>query len=118
MRAQIWMFVAALVPLGCAGGTVDAGDPGDEQTVAALSTSTLFEIVTPTDPSATAPLALFRANAVPTTLSPTYGAATLPDVRLAADAHTTQAALDEVFNIPYAGNGKNAVRLFVTRDIT
>lgn len=112
------VLVAAFASMGCAGGTVDEGGAGDEQTVAAVSSTALYEYVTPTDPTATAPLALYRANAVPTALSPTYGAATLPDVRLASDAQTTQAALDAVFGIPYAGNGSNAVRLFLARDVT
>jgi hypothetical protein len=63
-------------------------------------------------------LALRRANAVPSTLSPTYGAATLPNVDLAGDAKTTQAALDTIFDLPYAGNGGSAVALFGTRDAT
>jgi hypothetical protein len=101
---------------GCAGGTVDDGN--DEQVAAAISSSVLYQFVTPTDPTATGPLALRRANAVPTTLSPTYGAPTLPEVHLAADAHTTEAALDAIFDIPYASHGTEAVALFSTRDAT
>lgn len=118
MRLETVVMVVALAGAGCAGGTVDGGDDGDEQVVAAISSSLLYEYVTPTDPTATNPLALYRANAVPSTLSPTYGAATLPDVELAADATTSAAALDAVFAIPYAGNGTNAVALFLTRDAT
>lgn len=84
--------------------------------MATLSTSVLYQLVTPAPPDATGPLALRRANAVPTTVSPTYGAPTLPAVRLAADAHTTQPALDAVLAIPYAGNGSDVVALFATRD--
>jgi len=116
MRLGAWLLVAALAGAGCAGGTVDGGDDAGEQVVAALSSSTLYEYVTPTDPTATNPLALYRANAVPSALAPTYGAATLPDVRLAADATTNEAALDAIFSIPYAGNVTNAVALFLTRD--
>ena len=114
MRLRTWLLAAAFAG-GCAGGTVDEGDDGSEQT-AAVSTSILYEYVTPTDPTATNPLALRRANAVPSALSPTYGAATLPNVELAGDAKTTQAALDAIFDIPYAGNGGSAVALFGTRD--
>jgi hypothetical protein len=116
MRLQLCVLIAALAPIGCAGGTVDGGADGDAEVVGELSTSTLYEYVSPTDPTATNPLALYRANAVPGALSPTYGAATLPDVSLAPDAHTTQAALDAIFDLPYAGNGTNAVAVFIARD--
>ena len=117
-RMGTWVLVAALAPVGCVAGAVDSGSGGDEgeQVVAPLSSSVLYQYVTPTDPSATGPLALRRANAVPSTLAPTYGAPTLPVVSLASDASTTQAALDAVLAIPYDGHGSEAVALFATRD--
>ena len=117
MRLRTWLLAAAFAG-GCAGGTVDAGDDDGSEQTAAISTSILYEYVTPTDPTATNPLALRRANAVPSTFNPTYGAATLPNVDLAGDAKTTQAALDAIFDLPYAGNGGSAVALFGTRDAT
>src|SRR5690348_1838502 len=101
------MVVAALAAGGCAGGTVDEG--GDEQVVTALSSSVLYQLVTPTPPDATGPLALRRANAVPSTLNPEYGLPTLPEIELASDANTTEAALDAVLDIPYAAHGDQAV---------
>ncbi len=99
MRAQV-LVVALLGAVGCAGGTVDEGDHGDAQMVAALSMSVLYQLVTPAGPGSTGPLALRRANAVPTALAPTYGAPTVPAaVQLASDAQTTQAALDAVLAI-------------------
>ncbi len=118
MRLRVLILTGVLGLAGCVGGTVDDGVGGDEQTVAALSSSVLYMYVTPTDPTATAPLALRRANAIPTALAPTYGAPVLPHVELAADAQTTEAALDAIFAIPYAGNGSSAVALFATRDGT
>jgi hypothetical protein len=118
MRLGALVLVGMLGSIGCVGGTVDESGSGGEQTVAALSTSLLYMYVTPTDPTAIAPLAQRRANAVPGTLDPTYGAPILADVVLAADATTTEAALDAVLDLPYAGNGANAVALFGTRDGT
>jgi hypothetical protein len=116
MRVRVYVFAAALAAAGCAGGTVDDGSGADEQVVTALSSSLLYQLVTPTPDGATGPLALRRANAVPTTLNPEYGLPTLPEIHLAADATTTQAALDDVLAIPFAGHGSEAVALFATRD--
>jgi len=117
MRMATLILLAACS--GCAGGTVDEGDSGgDEQVVAALSSSILYEWVTPAHPGDTGPLALRRANAVPTTLAPTYGAPTLPAIHLASDAQTSQAALDDVLALTYADHGSEAVALFAVRDTT
>jgi hypothetical protein len=122
MRRLRWVLVVVFAAAGCAGGTIeDASDPGAEtETEAAFSNASglLYFYVTPTEPGSTNPLALRRANAKPTTLSPTYGLPILPDVRLAHDARTTQAALDAVLATSYEGNGTRAVALFGSRDVT
>jgi hypothetical protein len=121
MRRLQWVLAVVFAAAGCAGGTIDenASDPGNEAEAAFSNASgLLYFYVTPTEPGSTNPLALRRANAKPTTLSPTYGLPILPDVRLAHDARTTKAALDAVLATPYEGNGMRAVALFGSRDVT
>jgi hypothetical protein len=113
-----WL-VGVLVFGACAVGGTDA-----EETTAvasdqgAQSSDLLYFYVSPVpaDSQGFGPLALRRANAKPSTLSPTYGAAILPGITLAADATTTQAALDAVLAIPYAGNENRVVAIVGGRD--
>ena len=113
------LFVAVVVGVaGCAEATDDASEysstkgntKADESEV---TSGLLYFYVSPLAPNSQGfgPLALRRANAKPTTLSPTYGAATLPEIRLASDALTTQAALNAVIAIPYAGNENRVVAI-------
>jgi hypothetical protein len=109
-----------LASAGCAGGTVEnsAADDGEE-TTSSLSSGLIYFYVSPLEPgSIGGPLALRRANAVPSTLSPTYGAAVLPKITLAADALTTQKAVDAIIKIPYAGHENSVVAVFGGRDKT
>src|SRR5689334_11040909 len=98
MRCLPWILGVVVAVSGCAIGgdesSADYSSTSDDQ--AAVSSGLLYFYVSPLEPGSQGfgPLALRRANAKPTTLSPTYGAATIPGVKLAGDAVTTQAALN------------------------
>ncbi len=117
MRFATWMVVVVVGVTGCAvGGDEDYGSDQSEES--ALSSGLVYFYVSPTAPGSQGfgTLALRRANAKPSTLKPTYGAATLPELRLAGDALTTQAALDAVTAIPYAGHENAVIALVGGRD--
>jgi hypothetical protein len=115
MRCLPWIFGVVVAVTGCAVGGEEGYSTTDE---AAVSSGLTYFYVSALEPGSIGfgPLALRRANAKPTTLSPTYGAATIPDVALAADALTTQAALDAVIATPYAGNENNVIAIIGGRD--
>jgi hypothetical protein len=111
---HLWTVVVGFaVVAGCAVGGEDESIEG-EQITSEVSSKIIYEYVTPIAPGSQGfgPLALRRANAKPGTLNPTYGAATLPAVKLASDALVTQAELDAVLAIPYAGHENSVVALF------
>jgi hypothetical protein len=113
------MAVVACVAAGCAGSDEGAAGAGEEQAEAPLfgSSSPLYFYVSAAQPgSIGGPLVLRRANAKPTTLSPTYGAPTLPAIKLAADATATQAQLDALIATPYAGHEQQVLALVAGRD--
>lgn len=119
LGAMRWMVVVVVALTGCAvGGDEDVGYSTGQSDESALSSSLVYFYVSPTAPGSQGfgTLALRRANAKPTTLKPTYGAATLPELRLAGDALTTQAALDAVQGIPYAGHANDVIAIVGGRD--
>ncbi|MEO6774409.1 MAG: hypothetical protein ABI467_15565 [Kofleriaceae bacterium] len=112
MRQHWIMVVGFAVVAGCAVA-------GDEESTDGVQTSEvsskiIYDYVSPTAPGSQGfgTLALRRANAKPGTFNPTYGAATLPKIKLASDALVTQAELDAVLAIPYAGHENSVVALF------
>jgi hypothetical protein len=107
------ILFACVAATGCAVG----GDPestDSEQIASEATSSPLYQYVSPLAPGSQGfgPLALRRANAKPGTFNPTYGAATLPKLKLASDAVVTQAELDAVVAIPYAGHETSVIALF------
>ncbi|MDB4971127.1 MAG: hypothetical protein JWN44_6816 [Myxococcales bacterium] len=122
MRRGSWVLTAALLAGGCVGGTVDeeSAVAGTNEVESLFSTNAglIYFYVTPAGPGSTAPLALRRANAKPSSLNSTYGAPILPRVRLASDAHTSKAALDRVLATPYAGHEGAVIAIFGSRDAT
>src|SRR5262245_22833416 len=108
-------FLVVLLPsllAACAGGTVDEGAPDHaEASLSGWSSSLIYSFVSAVPPDAQGgPLALRRANAVPGGVQgSTFGYATLPYVS-AADAQT-QAALDALLAIPYAGHEQSVIAL-------
>jgi hypothetical protein len=116
MRCLPWLVGVVVAVAGCAvGADEEIASTSDE---AAVSSGLLYYYVSPLEPGAQGfgPLALRRANAKPSTLSPTYGAATVPGLRLASDTVTTQAALDGVIGIPFASNENKVVAIIGGRD--
>jgi len=115
---HLWTLVVGFaVVAGCAvGGEEESNDGG--QIASEVSSKIIYEYVSPTAPGSQGfgTLALRKANAKPGTFSPTNGAATLPVVKLASDALVTQAELDAVLAIPYAGHEDNVVALFGGRN--
>lgn len=119
MRCLSWILGVVVAVSGCAVGGDEAGVSSTHaEDQSAVSSGLLYFYVSPLEPGSQGfgPLALRRANAKPSTLSPTYGAATIPGIRLAADAVTSQAALDSVVAIPYAGNENRVVAIIGGRD--
>jgi hypothetical protein len=114
---HLWIMVVGFAVAGCAVGGEEGSIEG-EQIESEVSTTILYNYVSPTEPGSQGfgTLALRRANAKPGTFNPTYGAATLPRVKLASDALATQAELDAVLAIPYAGNENRVVALFGGRN--
>lgn len=117
------LFVAVAVGVaGCAEATDEDQYASTETQTdeSAVSSGLLYFYVSPLAPNSQGfgPLALRRANAKPSTLSPTYGAATLPEIRLADDALTTQTALDAVIQTPYAGNENRVIAIIGGRSNT
>lgn len=111
---HLWTLVVGFVVVaGCAVAGNDEVTDG-EQITSEVSSKIVYEYVSPTAPGSQGfgPLALRKANSKPSTLSPTNGAATLPVVKLASDALVTQAELDAVLAIPYAGHENSVVALF------
>lgn len=106
-------MMAALVS-GCA-GAVDQPETTDES-LSGWSSPYLYFYVSPTPPDHEGgPLALRRANAVPGGLNGgTYGYPVLP--YLSADDAKTQAALDSVLAVPYAGHENEVIALFAAKD--
>lgn len=118
MRCLPWILGVVVAVTGCAVGGEDTGYSSTQSDEAAVSSGLTYFYVSALEPGSIGfgPLALRRANAKPSTLSPTYGAATIPDVALAADALTTQAALDAVIATPYAGNENGVIAIIGGRD--
>lgn len=113
-----WLVGVVVALGGCAVGGTETETSTVASDQGALSSDLLYFYVSPTPPDSMGfgPLALRRANAKPSTLSSTYGAAILPGITLATDATTTQAALDAVLAIPYAGNENRVVAIVGGRD--
>jgi hypothetical protein len=119
MRYRPWIIAVVVGVTGCAEGTAeDPAYASASSEEAAVQSGLLYFYVSPTAPGSQGfgTHALRRANAKPTTLSPTYGAATLPALELASDAVTTQAALDAVLAIPYAGHENSVVAIIGGRN--
>jgi hypothetical protein len=113
MRCLPWIVGVVVAVSGCAigGDESSAAYSATSDDEAAVSSGLMYWYVSPLEPGSQGfgPLALRRANAKPTTLSPTYGAATIPGVKLAGDAVTTQAALNSVINTPFTPNSVIAI---------
>ncbi len=114
------LFVGVVVAVtGCAvGGDEPSAATYSTADEAAVSSGLLYFYVSALEPGSQGfgPLALRRANAKPGTLNPTYGAATIPGIKLAGDAVTTQAALNSVINTPFAGHENNVIAIIGGRD--